>query len=83
MATQEETLHRLRRIEGQLRGIQRMIEEQRECEEVFTQLAAATAALRRAAVSYFSGKMADCLASGGAGGELTPERLEELFVKLA
>lgn len=40
-------VNRLRRVEGQARGLQRMIEEGRPCEDVFTQLAATKAALDR------------------------------------
>lgn len=41
----EEVTRRLKRVEGQIRGLQRMIEEDRECEAVLTQLMAARAAL--------------------------------------
>lgn len=54
-------LNRLRRVEGQARGLQRMIEEGRPCEEIFTQLAATKAALDRVGVLLISLKMRDCL----------------------
>ena len=44
-------VNRLRRVEGQARGLQRMIEEGRSCDEIFTQLAATKAALDRAGAS--------------------------------
>ncbi|MCG8346795.1 MAG: metal-sensitive transcriptional regulator [Chloroflexales bacterium] len=44
-ATRDEVLPRLRRIEGQVRGIQRMIESGRDCREIFHQIAAVKAAL--------------------------------------
>ena len=47
----EQVLTRLRRVEGQIRGIQRMIEEERECEAIVTQLMAARAALDKASLS--------------------------------
>jgi DNA-binding FrmR family transcriptional regulator len=62
--TAEETariLNRLRRVEGQARGLQRMIEEGRSCDEVFTQLAATKAALDRVGILLISLKMRDCL----------------------
>jgi len=80
--TQDEMLNRLRRIEGQLRGVQRLIEEGRPCEEVFTQLAAASNALRRAGVAFFASKLGECLAGEAHGEAVTPERLEEMFVKM-
>jgi DNA-binding FrmR family transcriptional regulator len=54
-------INRLRRVEGQTRGLQRMIEEGRPCEEIFTQLAATKAALDRVGVLVISMKMQDCL----------------------
>lgn len=54
-------LNRLRRVEGQARGLQRMIEEGRSCDEIFTQLAATKAALDRVGVLLISLKMRDCL----------------------
>ncbi len=41
----EEITNRLKRVEGQVRGLQRMVEEQRDCEAIMTQLMAARAAL--------------------------------------
>jgi CsoR family transcriptional regulator, copper-sensing transcriptional repressor len=79
-------LNRLRRVEGQSRGLQRMIEEGRSCEEVFTQLAATKAALDRVGVLLISLKMRECLAEE-AGDELaSPEAVEkalETFLKYA
>jgi DNA-binding FrmR family transcriptional regulator len=45
---QENLLKRLRRIEGQLRGLQRMVETERDCQEVLTQLASVRSALEAA-----------------------------------
>ena len=44
--THEETLQRLRRISGQVQGIQRMIEERKYCVDIITQIQAARSALR-------------------------------------
>ena len=43
----EEITNRLKRVEGQVRGLQRMVEEERDCEAILTQLMAARAALDR------------------------------------
>jgi len=78
-------LNRLRRVEGQTRGLQRMIEEERSCEEVFTQLAAVKAALDRVGILLISHKMRECLAEQGAelGTEEAIEAALEAFLKYA
>jgi len=79
-------INRLRRVEGQSRGLQRMIEQGRPCEEIFTQLAATKAALDRVGVLLISLKMRECL-SEEAGNEIaSPEAVEkalEAFLKYA
>ena len=79
-------INRLRRVEGQSRGLQRMIEEGRSCDEIFTQLAATKAALERVGVLLISTKMRECL-SEEAGEEIaSPEAIEkalEAYLKYA
>jgi DNA-binding FrmR family transcriptional regulator len=77
-------INRLRRVEGQARGLQRMIEEGRPCEEIFTQLAATKAALDRVGVLLISLKMRDCLeeeAGTDIGSREAVERALEAFLK--
>jgi DNA-binding FrmR family transcriptional regulator len=69
-------INRLRRVEGQSRGLQRMIEEGRPCEEIFTQLAATKAALDRVGILLISLKMRECL-MGDVEGLATPEAVEK------
>jgi DNA-binding FrmR family transcriptional regulator len=78
-------LNRLRRVEGQTRGLQRMVEEGRSCEEVFTQLAAVKAALDRVGVLLISLKMRECLSEHGAevDSQEAVERALEAFLKYA
>jgi DNA-binding FrmR family transcriptional regulator len=79
-------LNRLRRVEGQARGLQRMIEEGRPCDEIFTQLAATKAALDRVGVLLISLKMRDCLVEEGGGDAASPAAVEkalEAFLKYA
>ena len=80
-------INRLRRVEGQSRGLQRMIEEGRPCEDIFTQLAATKAALDRVGVLLISLKMRECLAEeGGEAETASPEAVEkalEAFLKYA
>ena len=70
-------LTRLRRVEGQIRGIQRMIEDERPCEEVITQLSAARAALDQAGVLVLSRYVEDCF--GSAGADQSTERLHRII----
>ncbi|MGD0918449.1 MAG: metal-sensing transcriptional repressor [Thermodesulfobacteriota bacterium] len=56
-----DVLLRLRRIEGQLRGLQRMVEEGTPCQDVLAQVAAATAALKKAGMVIVQTYMEECL----------------------
>ncbi|WP_226485096.1 metal-sensitive transcriptional regulator [Streptomyces parvulus] len=82
-------LNRLRRAQGQISGVIRMIEEGRDCEEVVTQLAAASRALDRAGFAIIATGLQQCLTEV-ENGSRTPEgrdemrgRLEKLFLSLA
>ena len=82
-------LNRLRRAQGQISGVIRMIEEGRDCEDVVTQLAAASRALDRAGFAIIATGLQQCVSdieSGRRNGE-DPEamrsRLEKLFLSLA
>lgn len=59
---------RLRRVEGQVRGLQRLIEEDRPCSDVLTQYLAARAALEEVGVRMVDGEITRCLDSGDALG---------------
>ncbi|WP_037624098.1 metal-sensitive transcriptional regulator [Streptomyces aureus] len=82
-------LNRLRRAQGQISGVIRMIEEGRDCEDVVTQLAAASRALDRAGFAIIATGLQQCVAdldSGRHNGENTDvmrARLEKLFLSLA
>jgi DNA-binding FrmR family transcriptional regulator len=69
---------RLRRIEGQIRGIQRMLGE-RDCAEVLTQIAAARSALQKVALFILQSYARECL-SGAREGEI--ERLLQSYLTL-
>jgi DNA-binding FrmR family transcriptional regulator len=58
-------LKRLKRIEGQVRGLQRMIEEERYCIDVLTQISAATAALNGVALGVIGDHVQHCVRAGG------------------
>ncbi|MGW5420115.1 metal-sensitive transcriptional regulator [Streptomyces sp. NPDC003943] len=82
-------LNRLRRAQGQISGVIRMIEEGRDCEEVVTQLAAASRALDRAGFAIIATGLQQCVAdmeTGRRTGEDPDQmraRLEKLFLSLA
>ena len=56
-----DVLLRLRKIEGQIRGIQRMVEEEIPCPEILTQVVAATAALKKVGTVIVQSYMEECL----------------------
>mgnify|MGYP003408654527 FL=1 len=61
-------LKRLRRIEGQIRGLQRMIDEDEYCIDVLTQISAATKALQSVALGLMDDHLQHCVAAAVAGG---------------
>jgi len=80
----EAILTRLRRVEGQIRGIQRMIEENRDCEAIVTQLMAARAALDRTSLFIMSRHIERCLLDANApASRARLERIIELFLRFA
>ena len=62
---------RLHRIEGQVRGIERMVEEDRYCIDILTQIAAANSAMKTVAVALLEDHMRSCIAQGteASGGD--------------
>ena len=74
---------RLRRAEGQIAGVIRMLEAGRDCKDVVTQLAAVSRALDKAGFSIIASGLKQCLAEGGPEGELDVAEMEKLFLSLA
>lgn len=75
---------RLRRAEGQLRGVQRLLDEGADCKDVITQLTAAQAALHRTGLRLMAAGMRQCLADpdqASADG-MTVDEMEKLFMAL-
>jgi CsoR family transcriptional regulator, copper-sensing transcriptional repressor len=75
-ATKEQLLTRLRRIEGQVRGVEGMVEDDRYCIDVLTQISAIQAALDKVALGLLDGHARHCVVDGRAEGsaeELTDE----------
>ena len=67
-------LSRLRKIEGQVRGILRMVEDERYCVDILTQLRAARAALRRVEDSVLREHVEHCIAQAIRSGDATEQR---------
>lgn len=75
-ADKDALLKRLRRIEGQVRGVERMVDEDRYCIDVVTQISAIQAALDKVALGLLDGHARHCVVGGHAEGssdELTDE----------
>jgi DNA-binding FrmR family transcriptional regulator len=82
--TVSDLLRRLRRVEGQVRGIQAMLTEQRECADVVTQIAAASRALEQVGFKLVASGLTYCLShpdeAAEAGYDL--DRVEKMFMKI-
>jgi DNA-binding FrmR family transcriptional regulator len=79
-----DVLGRLKRVQGQVGGIIRMIEEGRDCSDVVTQLAAASRALDRAGFKIIATGMRQCMVQDDTGTRRLDEaELERLFLSLA
>jgi CsoR family transcriptional regulator, copper-sensing transcriptional repressor len=70
---------RLRRVEGQVRGLQRMVDEDRYCIEILEQVAAATKALQAVALELLDDHLAHCVSDAArSGGDEATEKLGEV-----
>ncbi|MFF5205294.1 metal-sensitive transcriptional regulator [Streptosporangium sp. NPDC000396] len=77
-ATKQDHLRRLRRAEGQVRGLQRMVDEDKYCIDILTQVSAATSALQSFAIALLEEHMAHCVADATAkGGAEAEAKLKE------
>ena len=76
-ASKNQLIRRLRRIEGQIGGIERMVESDRYCIDVLTQIAAVQAALDKVALGLLDDHAHHCVL--GATDAERPERTEELM----
>jgi len=74
-ATREQLLRRLRRTEGQVRGVQRMVEDDRYCIDILTQISAIQAALDKVALGLLDDHARHCVVGGGA--DAAPEELTD------
>jgi DNA-binding FrmR family transcriptional regulator len=82
---EHELLRRLRRVEGQVRGIQQMLGEGRECRDIVAQVSAASKALDQVGFKLLATGMAHCLQDPdlAARNGFSLDEVEKLFLKLA
>jgi CsoR family transcriptional regulator, copper-sensing transcriptional repressor len=78
-ASKEQLLNRLARVEGQVRGVSRMVEEDRYCIDVITQIAAVQAALEKIALGLVDGHVRVCMQGEGGAPQDPDERVQELM----
>jgi DNA-binding FrmR family transcriptional regulator len=78
----KELQDRLRRIEGQVRGLQRMVEADQYCIDILTQVNSATAALRSVAMGLLDDHVRHCVRESIETGE-SDEKVEELIAAVA
>jgi DNA-binding FrmR family transcriptional regulator len=75
-ASKDQLLKRLARVEGQVRGVTRMVEEERYCIDVLTQIEAAQAALDKIALGLVDGHVRNCMRADEVASE---EQVQELM----
>jgi DNA-binding FrmR family transcriptional regulator len=78
-ATKDQLRKRLARVEGQVRGVSRMVEEDRYCIDVLTQIAAVQAALDQISLGLLDGHARHCMQGKGAAPDDPGEQVDELM----
>ena len=78
-ATKDQLLGRLARIEGQVRGVTRMVDEERYCIDVLTQISAVRAALDKVALGLLDDHVRHCVIGGGGGPDDPEEKVREVM----
>ncbi len=76
-------LNRLKRAQGQIGGVIRLIEEGRDCQDIVTQLAAVSRAVNRAGFAVVSSGLRECLANPESDSTADRALMEKLFLTLA
>jgi CsoR family transcriptional regulator, copper-sensing transcriptional repressor len=78
-ASKDQLLNRLARVEGQVRGVAKMVEEDRYCIDVVTQVNAVQAALDKISLGLLDGHARVCMRDGGGAPDDPEERVDELM----
>ena len=80
----DDYLTRLRRIEGQVRGLQRMVEDDKYCIDILTQVSAVTSALQSVALGLLEDHLGHCVAQATQeGGDVAEEKVREASQAIA
>ncbi len=80
----DDYLRRLRRIEGQARGLQRMVEEEKYCIDILTQISAMTRALQSVSLGLLDEHLSHCVVDAAAiGGTAADEKIKEASAAIA
>jgi len=80
----DDYIRRLRRIEGQARGLQRMVEDDKYCIDILTQISATTSALQAVALGLLDEHLQHCVADAAAlGGPEADRKLQEASAAIA
>ena len=74
---------RIKRAQGQLGAISRMLEEGRNCEEIVTQMSAVSKAVNTAAFTLVSASLKECIVEGNSNSDEVTAQLQKLFLSLA
>ena len=74
---------RIKRAQGQLGAISRMLEEGRNCEEIVTQMSAVSKAVNTAAFTLISASLKECIVEGNSNSDDVTAQLQKLFLSLA
>jgi DNA-binding FrmR family transcriptional regulator len=80
----EQYLRRLRRVEGQVRGLQKMVDEDKYCIDILTQVSAVTKALQAVALGLLEDHLGHCVAHAVAeGGDVAEQKVREASEAIA
>ena len=83
-SSKEDYLRRLRRIEGQVRGLQKMVDEDKYCIDILTQVSAATKALQSVALGLMEDHLEHCVTEAAAeGGDVAAAKVREASEAIA
>jgi DNA-binding FrmR family transcriptional regulator len=83
-SNKEDYLRRLRRIEGQIRGLQKMVDEDKYCIDILTQVSAATKALQSVALGLMEDHLEHCVTEAAAeGGDVAAAKVREASEAIA
>ena len=74
---------RIKRAQGQLGGIVKMLEDGRNCDEIVTQMSAVSKAVHTAAFTLISASLEECIIEGRSDQKAVSEKLQKLFLSLA